>query len=230
MRTWGFLLFALFFHACKSSQISAQAEDLRADEAVWIIADRRQECVGEAVQQCLVYREEGSQEWQFLYEEIKDFHPEAGRHYRVLIRKEAVENPPADASSIRYHLRKVLEERLALPIEGLINDSWGVVEMNGIAINPSENQLTIEMNSRTGRVSGFTGCNSFGGQLLVWDGDSRSISMHSLFATEMFCSGKMEVEEAFLNLLHRVNRLEFEQGELRLFQHEQLLAIARRID
>lgn len=230
MKWWQLAVIGCLLGACQSPKVGAQAKGLQADEEVWVIADRRQECVGEAIKQCLVYKEEGSAEWQFLYDEIEGFSPEAGMHYRVLIRKEAVDMPPADASSIRYHLRKVLEERPAHPIEGLINDSWGIVQLNGKAIHHDEYQLTLEMNSRSARVSGFTGCNSFGGQLLVWDGDSRSVRLHNLFATEMYCSGKMEIEQTFLDQLSKVDRLEFEQGELRLYQHTLLLAIARRID
>lgn len=220
-----FIFLSLF--SCKSKKVAIDSEN---SQEVWIIADRRQDCTGVGPMSCLVYKVEGSDEWHFLYDGIRNFDPKEGIHYRIRVDKKELSNPPADASSIVYSLVEVLEEREARPIEGVINDSWGVVELDGMNILPKEQQITLEMNTRTARFMGHSGCNSYGGQLLVIDGDSRSIQLSGMFSTEMYCDGKMDLENKYHQALRKVDRLEFKSAEVHLFEGEILRIRAKRID
>lgn len=214
------------FLSCGSKKKASNNEEIE----IWTLADRTQECIGEGTMQCLLYKREGESTWQIQYDGVEGFNFEAGNHYRIRVRKEQVENPPADGSSIVYHLVEILEERPSRPIEGVINDTWGVVELNGETVFPGKQEMTIELNTRTNMVNAFAGCNRMGGTLNVLDGDSRSVRIANVFATEMFCEGKMELERQFQKTVEKINRLEFERAELRAFHNNELLFKARRID
>lgn len=69
-------------------------------------------CTGVAPMTCLQVREKESDPWQLHYGGIVDFEPQPGIEYRLRIIEETVENPPADASSIRWTLDQVIEQRV----------------------------------------------------------------------------------------------------------------------
>lgn len=61
---------------------------------------------------CLQVREKESDPWQLHYFGIAGFEPQPGIEYRLRIIEEKVKNPPADASSIRWTLDQVVEQRV----------------------------------------------------------------------------------------------------------------------
>ena len=66
-------------------------------------------CVGEAERTCLRIREVGGA-WEPLFDGIEGFEWQEGHRYKLEVRVEKVDNPPADGSSIRYVLVKELEK------------------------------------------------------------------------------------------------------------------------
>jgi hypothetical protein len=81
------------------------------DELVTLyVAPYRRECRGVAVQQCRLVREDPAGPWQFFYDEIEGFTHQPGFDYKLLVLRERVENPPADGSSARWRLVRVLEK------------------------------------------------------------------------------------------------------------------------
>lgn len=76
---------------------------------VYEVAPYTAECVGEGVQECLVVRKEGEQDWTYFYSQIDGFSYEEGYWYRLLVSRRRVSDPPADASSFEYRLVEVLE-------------------------------------------------------------------------------------------------------------------------
>lgn len=55
-------------------------------------------------------QEIGEEDWEYFYDEIEGFNYESGYVYDLKVRKELIENPPEDASSIRYILEKVVSK------------------------------------------------------------------------------------------------------------------------
>jgi hypothetical protein len=53
----------------------------------------------------------GTDEWKFLYSEIEGFEYEWGYVYDLKVRKEQIENPPQDGSSVRYVLEELISKR-----------------------------------------------------------------------------------------------------------------------
>lgn len=76
-----------------------------------IIADHKADCVGEAPQQCLLIKEAEGDNWQFFYSGIEGFEYEAGFEYRIEVKVYEVPNPPADGSSKRYVLKRIINKQ-----------------------------------------------------------------------------------------------------------------------
>jgi|GEM_PF-372130 len=67
------------------------------------------DCLGVAPRKCLKVREAGGQ-WQNFYAPIEGFKFEDGWRYRLQVAVTPVKNPPADGSSLRYQLVRVLDK------------------------------------------------------------------------------------------------------------------------
>ncbi|MCD4501595.1 META and DUF4377 domain-containing protein [Chromobacterium vaccinii] len=76
------------------------------------VAAERKACTGVAPMQCLQVRADKSKPWELHYGEIEGFRPEPGVAYRLRIKEVKVDNPPADASSIRWILDLVVEQEV----------------------------------------------------------------------------------------------------------------------
>jgi heat shock protein HslJ len=76
------------------------------------VASERKPCTGGATMECLQIREQASDPWQLYYGEIIGFVHEPGIEYRLRILEDEVPNPPADASSKRWFLNMVVEQRV----------------------------------------------------------------------------------------------------------------------
>jgi hypothetical protein len=49
--------------------------------------------------------------WSYMYQSVEGFTYEPGYEYVLKVKKKKVANPPADASSIRYILEKVVSKK-----------------------------------------------------------------------------------------------------------------------
>ena len=78
-----------------------------------IIADHQVDCVGVALQSCLLTKpaEQANSDWQYLYSGIEGFDFEPNYEYTLLIKNTPISNPLADASSIDSKLIKVIEKK-----------------------------------------------------------------------------------------------------------------------
>ena len=81
----------------------------QADVLVLEVGPQTVACTGEAPQRCLRVRRPGESEWTNFYDPIEGFTHEAGVRYRIEVERTRVPHPPADASSFRYRLLRVLE-------------------------------------------------------------------------------------------------------------------------
>lgn len=72
-------------------------------------------CIGEMEGSCLLVQEGnmiGTENWEYFYyvDSIEGFNYEPGFVYALEIKKTKVENPPADGSSIRYELVRIVSK------------------------------------------------------------------------------------------------------------------------
>ncbi len=72
-------------------------------------------CVGEARFLCMRAKEKGEADFTLMYGSIKGFDPMWGHAYVLEIEETAVEDPPADGSSVEYSLKSVVSDTAVAP-------------------------------------------------------------------------------------------------------------------
>jgi heat shock protein HslJ len=190
------------------------------------------QCEGVGPMTCLQVQEGDSPEpgkWENFYSSIEGFTYEAGYLYRLRIRKETLENVPADASSIRYVLVEVLEKTRDSKIN--INDIWAVTAIQGEPVDMHQelqNGPLIEINLSAMRVMGSDGCNNFTGQIAEFD--DGVIEFGPIATTRMMCPD-MSVPDRFNSAMQQVSNYRLEPGRLSLLDSDGNELIAcRKID
>lgn len=83
-----------------------------ARQKFFYVAAERAFCVGVGPRECLQVRESPDQPWRLFYDEIIGFTHRPGTEYRLRVLEDDVPNPPADASSKRWFLDLVVEQKL----------------------------------------------------------------------------------------------------------------------
>lgn len=102
------LIFLVVLLSCNASQTDAEEVHLRVNS-------HTVECYGEMEGICLLVQEGeklGTEDWEYFYYEdsIDGFDYEEGYVYDLMVRKIPVEDPPQDASSIKYELVRILSK------------------------------------------------------------------------------------------------------------------------
>lgn len=178
----------------------AEPEDTAEMITMWV-GPETADCVGEAPQTCLQVKFEEDGEWQLFYGSIAGFDYEPGFDYELKVNKTEVANPPADSSSIRYELVEVVEQTAVTSesdtslLDQLLGTDWNLVEWEGMTILPDAiPTLAFEEDG----FGGTTGCNHYFGNAVF---DGAQVTVGEVAMTEMFCEGRMEQEQAYLQAL-----------------------------
>ena len=88
----------------------AEKPEAPPEEKTIFIGPEKVECVGVGPMECYQVKEDPNAEWQFFYDEIEGFEWEPGYTYEIRVAIHQVENPPADASSLRYELIEIIDK------------------------------------------------------------------------------------------------------------------------
>jgi heat shock protein HslJ len=158
------------------------------------------DCVGVAPQKCLLVKEKPGDDWTMRYDPIQGFDYEPGYEYELRILEEKVENPPADASSLRWTLVEVVSKTRSLEgttwVLGSYLDSEGVLVRTLPGSQPTAN-------FQEGQVRGTAGCNSYFGEYEL--GAGGELTLGPMGRTEMYCMPEelMAQEDAFLEAFGR---------------------------
>lgn len=103
--------------------------------------------------------------------------------------------------------------------QSLENTDWLLISYRGIdAINEVKSTVLFQDNE----VSGFGGCNQYGGQYKLPLLGSNRIEIDDLASTLMFCvepEGAMNQETAFLEILNDADRFEVTEGRLMIYNN-----------
>lgn len=92
---------------------------------------------------------------------------------------------------------------------------WKLVELNGQLVPSLEREPHLILKAADGSVNGFGGCNTFSGSYTLDESASR-ISFGQLISTMMACPSGMEVEQAFHEVLRRVDNYSLNGDHLTL--------------
>jgi hypothetical protein len=96
--------------ATPGSPVSASKAPAANSDLTLHVDSKSVPCEGANPQTCLRVRRGDSAEWELFYDSIEGFEPKPGHAYELIVRLHPVEDPPADASSIRYELIRVVRE------------------------------------------------------------------------------------------------------------------------
>ncbi len=184
----------------------------------WVNSSKVQ-CSGVDNMQCLKVQKGESinpDRWKSLNSNIEGFEFEPGYIYKLIVHEEKLkkDDVPADASSIKYKLVKVLEKKQDIRLR--INDIWILTSIEGEKVNPSKKGETprIEFNVANMKVMGIDGCNNFSGSIKKLDGEA--IEFGPLAGTRKFCPD-MAIPDKFNVLLNKAAGYKIENMHLTLF-------------
>ncbi|MDX1413703.1 MAG: META domain-containing protein, partial [Candidatus Promineifilaceae bacterium] len=208
----------------ESTPDSAEAELPPEGEIVTMyVGPEEVECVGVGPQTCLQVKLSPDSEYTLFYDHIDGFEHQPGFAYELLVLVEPVENPPADASTLRYTL---IEEVGRTPMEteteveetkSLEGTTWSLISYltpNGESLNVlPDTRITIEF--KDGQIAGSAGCNNYFGTYEL-NGDALSIGPTG--SSMRFCEPEevMLQETAYLALLSTVTSYEIAGDQLQL--------------
>ncbi len=204
------------------------------------VAHHLADCVGVGPMECMLVRETPDAEWTMFYSQIEGFDYEPGFDYQLSVRAEQVEDPPQDASSIRYILEEVVSRTPMSSEAGagtdLIVGEWklasfsaDVVAAAGVDPVPALEVLAADGGGVTiaftedGQVGGSSGCNQYAGTYAIEGG--HSLSFGPLAGTRKMCPPPvMEVETLTLKMLEAVEGVYVRDGTtLELYGADEML-------
>ena len=81
-----------------------------AQTYTYTIAPEKGDCYGMRPMKCLQVKKEQATTWSNFYSAIEGFEYEPGYTYVLRVKEKKIKNPPADGSSIRYVLKKVVSK------------------------------------------------------------------------------------------------------------------------
>lgn len=145
-------------------------------------------CMGVGKMMCLIVsknKDLSKAKWQPIYEGIEGFNFEEGylQKIQVKVTQLKAKDVPADASTIKYTLVKVLEKRKDYKTS--IAGSWILKNINDKAIENIKNIPTLNIDLEGKRIFGNSGCNNYNGG--IFDFSANAIHFTPIVSTRMAC-------------------------------------------
>ncbi len=206
--------------------------DADVEKTIWINS-YKVDCTGVAPMSCLQYQEGESFQydgWMNLYQGIEGFEYRPGNIYKLRVRVEQLNkaNLPADASSIRYHLVKVLETKSDPTLR--LNDIWVLEKLEGqvFEVGENENRPQMEINVAQRRVGDKAPCNNFFGSITLKSEDT--IEFGKMGSTMMACP-QLDKERKMFKAFDAIRTWKIENNRL-IFSDEQNVEfmVFRKVD
>ena len=123
----GEMRFANGGQAEKPQTPTEESEIPAPEEKIIFVGPEKAECVGVGPMECYLVKENPDDEWQYFYDQIDGFEWEPGYTYELRVAIYPVENPPADASSLRYELVEVIN-KVETPVESQTGEAYIRIE------------------------------------------------------------------------------------------------------
>ncbi|MCF1752217.1 DUF4377 domain-containing protein [Mariniradius sediminis] len=228
------LLFSLLMLGMISCKTATKNNALNTVEKTFWINSAKLPCQGVGPMSCLQVQdgekiEEGR--WQNFFSNIEGFEYEPGNIYRIVVAVEQLPPPiPADASSLRYRLVKVISKTADKTLA--ITDIW-LLEKVGEYEKPKgmgDKSLTFEFNASERRMYGFSGCNTLRGPITKLT--ETELEFGNLASTMMACGqANMELERAVSNAFSQTKKYKRDGMLLTLIgAGNEVLMVLRKVD
>lgn len=179
------------------------AKQASPTEKKMIISAETRPCqAGVMEKECMQIKNYPNQKkWSNFYENIEGFNYQKGTEYEIVVKEENVENPPADASSLKYTLVKIITQKKIKTTNNnnaTIEDKrWKLIELKGEPIKGNEQTHYLIFHSKEAKIEAKANCNvlHFGYQLK----NGVQLTVSQGISTEMACPGTLE--ENFISVL-----------------------------
>lgn len=161
-------------------------------------------CTGVGATECFQVKMDKEAEWTYFYDRIEGFDFEPGYRYKLKVEKtKQEENIPADASTYKYKLKKVVGKKRVKSItvmdSFLANKKMVLLKINGKKVDNQSVYFTLNDN----KMSGKSGCNRFSASYKL---AGHKIEFTPGMGTLMACDEEsMQLEEQFLKALESRN-------------------------
>lgn len=197
---------------------------------VYWVNSSKVDCVGVGPMSCMQVQKGNTMEeaqWQNFYSSIDGFDYEPGYIYKLQVKEKRLpkDEVPADASSIKYTLVKVLDKQM--DNRAFANGKWLLARINGGPINRSIVLPTLEIDLDNNRIFGSGGCNTYSGPILELS--QEVIELGNAVSTRKACINR-NIEATYLKTLSQVKSYKANQAELVLLDEngEEVLAFIRQ--
>lgn len=174
-------------------------------------------CEGEAPQKCLLVREQPNEPYRVFYDQIEGFDYQEGHEYELRVAVEKIENPPADASNLRWQLVEMVNSSLSLEGNVWKLDTFRDRSGQNVSVLPG---TRIRIEFRDGQLTGNGSCNNYFGSYTV-DGHNIEIS-ERLGITGILCHPEevMKQEQDYVGALSESHTFTVENEKLQLADAE----------
>jgi heat shock protein HslJ len=195
-------LLAFFISAIALNTCGDNSSEKNA-ETILFVNSSKVECTGVGKMQCLQIQESETlkpNDWKNFFGNIEGFEYEPGYIYKLSVKKENLDpaTVPADASTLKYSLVKVIEKNRDEKMR--INDIWALKTMNGEAIDSNNFQKhpVLEIHLNEMKIFGNDGCNNMFGNIESFD--EKNIAFGAIGGTKMACPN-MELSSKYTSAL-----------------------------
>lgn len=159
------------------------------------------DCVGVAPMECMQVREDPNEPYSLFYNQIDGFEFEPGYEYELVVQVDEAENPPADASSLKYTL---VEEVSRTPVATESAEAAGALMLEGtrwvlVSYLNADGETTAALENveataefSEGQVGGNASCNRYFGGYTV---DGSALTFGQLGSTMMACPPPVSDQE-----------------------------------
>lgn len=217
---------------CHSAKVTSDNGKNNNLQVMWVNS-YKVDCEGVAPMSCFQIQLADTMNyegWTNLYQDIEGFEYQPGNIYKLQVRVTKLDPAtlPADASSIRYELVKVLESNPDMSLR--INDIWALESIGGeeYVVPEDGRRPSLEVNMAQRRIYGKAHCNNYFGSVKVI-GESE-IRFGHIGSTMMACPGLKEEHKMF-QAFDKVRSWDIDNNRLTLKAEDgNILLVFRKVD
>ena len=208
-------IIAIFFSAIALNTCEKNSTE-KAEETILYVNSSKVDCTGVGKMKCLQTQESVTlkpNDWKNFYGNIEGFEFEPGYIYKLAVKKEKLDpaTVPADASTLKYSLVKVIEKNKDEKMR--LNDTWALKSINNEAIDSEtfQKQPILEIQLNKMKIFGNDGCNNMFGSIKSLN--ENNITFGALGGTKMACPN-MEISSKYTSVLGKTKTYKIDDLQL----------------
>lgn len=161
-------------------------------------------------------------QWENFYAQIEGFEFDEGYLQRIKVKEEKLDKSqiPADGSSIKYTLVKVLDKQKDLRTE--LQGTWTLARLNDRPLNKMVTVPTMTLDIGKRRIFGNTGCNDFTGSIEKLS--ESKIEFGPVGTTKKMCINK-NVEAEYTTALNSITNYQVEGTYLTFYDEKNRIVL-----